>query len=271
MKPCPTCAESLQDAALVCRFCQYDFRTGAGPGPKRSGSPLAIIIIVPIVVVIVIGAVGLTVLDSLMSSRASNDRNASATLKTLMTAEADFRSNDRDNDGAANFWVRDVYGLYALCPSPDRKRLPEKLTPENEIKLIEPSLAYADAGGAGPGPGCMRLESPMGLKGCYGYLAVSAYESDAVAEYAEEGGIAAFGRSYNAERFAFVAVPNSRKAAKALYLVTQEGTVYKMPLTETFEATYNEGPGRLEWREVPFTRATPCPRHPLRSGWQKLD
>lgn len=69
-----------------------------------------------------------------MSGRgASNERNASACLKTIATAEADFRANDRDNNRVNDYWVGDVAGLYSLKEG------------GQSIKLIEVSMALADA------------------------------------------------------------------------------------------------------------------------------
>lgn len=61
-------------------------------------------------------------------------RAFSSNLKTLATAQADFRANDRDGNGVQDFWHGDIAGLYALehpegCP----------------IKLVDISLAAADA------------------------------------------------------------------------------------------------------------------------------
>ena len=41
----------------------------------------------------------------------SIERNASATLKSFASAQADFRGNDRDVDGIQQFWRGDVAGL----------------------------------------------------------------------------------------------------------------------------------------------------------------
>src|SRR5262249_39129655 len=63
---------------------------------------------------------------------ASNERNASVTLKTLATAEADFRANDRDENHVNDYWVADISGLYRVDPGA-------------AIKLIELATATADA------------------------------------------------------------------------------------------------------------------------------
>lgn len=59
-------------------------------------------------------------------------RNASSTLKTISTAQADFRANDRDWNHENDYWRRDVAGLYALEVE------------GHAIKLIEVSAACAD-------------------------------------------------------------------------------------------------------------------------------
>ncbi len=61
-------------------------------------------------------------------------RNASASLKTLTSAQADFRLNDRDGNGTHDFWRGDVAGLYGIRP-------PGSADP---IKLVEVSVAEAD-------------------------------------------------------------------------------------------------------------------------------
>jgi hypothetical protein len=64
----------------------------------------------------------------------SGERNASSSLKTLASAEADFRGNDRDGNKVEDFWRGDVAGLYTLTP-------PGSAEP---IRLIEVSVAAAD-------------------------------------------------------------------------------------------------------------------------------
>lgn len=64
----------------------------------------------------------------------SHQVHASTTLKTISSAQADFRVNDRDGDGVNQFWRADIAGLYALAPGGGPA-----------IRLIELSTAAADA------------------------------------------------------------------------------------------------------------------------------
>ncbi|HLY09685.1 MAG TPA: DUF2950 family protein [Planctomycetota bacterium] len=64
----------------------------------------------------------------------SVERPACTYLKTITSAQADFRANDRDRDGVNQFWRADIAGLYALAPGGGPA-----------IRLIERRLAMADA------------------------------------------------------------------------------------------------------------------------------
>jgi len=66
--------------------------------------------------------------------RTPEERPASTLLKTLSSAQADFRANDRDGDGVNQFWRADIAGLYALAPGGGPA-----------IRLIGRDLALADA------------------------------------------------------------------------------------------------------------------------------
>ncbi|HUR38122.1 MAG TPA: DUF2950 family protein [Planctomycetota bacterium] len=63
----------------------------------------------------------------------NGERNPSTSLKTITSAQADFRANDRDGDKVTQFWRADIAGLYALAPGGGPA-----------IRLIELSVAAAD-------------------------------------------------------------------------------------------------------------------------------
>lgn len=44
----------------------------------------------------------------------ANERNASATIKSVVTAQENFRSNDLDRNQTNDYWVADVSGLYRI-------------------------------------------------------------------------------------------------------------------------------------------------------------
>lgn len=63
----------------------------------------------------------------------ASERPPGPSIKTLASAQADFRANDRDLDGRHAFWRGDVAGLYAI-----------RGEGKEMIKLIEVSVALAD-------------------------------------------------------------------------------------------------------------------------------
>src|SRR3954465_774253 len=84
--------------------------------------------------VLVIAAIAIPGLIS--SRRASNERGAASGLKALASAEADFRANDRDKNGANDFWTADVKGLYTMTPAAElEKGGPSKHLPLQLISL----------------------------------------------------------------------------------------------------------------------------------------
>lgn len=70
------------------------------------------------------------------SQKASNDRAAYASLKTLLPAQEHFRLQDCDRNMKLDYWRKDIAGLYAF--------IPEDGKPKVQIGLIELMMACAD-------------------------------------------------------------------------------------------------------------------------------
>lgn len=152
----------------------------------------------------------------MQSQRAANERNASATLKTLASAEADFRSNDRDENRMMDFWVGDVSGLYRIKSG------------GSEIKLIEYSGAMADAQplkegkeAGGSTVGAALGEAPVPKAG-YLYRAIPRYVDETGKEKAYSDG-----KNRNDSRFGFCAYPVEYPAAgRMTFILSEENTVW---------------------------------------------
>lgn len=160
-------------------------------------------------------------------------------LKTLATAQADFRSYDRDNDGVANFWVRDVYGLFALCPRGG------PATSELMIKLVEPSLASADAARPTPRDGEAAVEIAVGSyspKNGYVFIAMT---HDATGRPYDDGS----GRNFG--KYGFCAYPIDASDRHPTFIMDETLDVY-----------------RKDTRGAPVLR---WPAHPEAEGWRRLD
>jgi hypothetical protein len=144
-----------------------------------------------------------------------SERNASASLKTLASAQADFRGNDRDENKILDFWRGDVAGLYGLVPAGSTEM----------IKLIEVSVAGADSAPAGgleigaPGPGQVAPERYLIPSPKAGYLFRALRHAD------EKPG------ALDRDRFAACAYPDDYLVSGMLtFILSEDGTIFKRDL-----------------------------------------
>ncbi len=173
---------------------------------------------------------------------------AAACLRTLCTAEADFRSNDRDNNRMQDFWTGDVRSLCWMCPSTGGSepcRAPREV---DAMKLIEPALADADA--APLGLGCCAGKAPKTPTPHHGYL-FRAMEKD------EKG--AAYNKSSDSEmekwrafaKFGFCAYPAEYKKGMKTLIVGEDITIWV--------------------KDTGGKPVSQYPAAPRDEGWEKLD
>ena len=134
-----------------------------------------------------------------------NERQASAMLKTLATAEADFRANDRDGNRVQDFWVADVTGLF------------------RHGGLIEREVAEADAA---PEKGLVK--EPVPYHGYY-FIALKNYHglSGELLEYRSDTDDSGR-RVHNNSRFGFCAYPvEFGVTGNVTFIINEGNTIFK--------------------------------------------
>jgi hypothetical protein len=145
----------------------------------------------------------------------SNERNASGSLKTIASAQADFRGNDRDNNKLQDFWRGDVSGLYGVLPAGDREM----------IKLIEISVAGADdrplgkaaLGDEGPGQVHRDQYAVFAPKAGYFYRALRHADEDP--------------KALSPDRFAACAYPAVyAERQRMTYILSEDNTIFQRDL-----------------------------------------
>lgn len=222
---------------------------------QRSGFTLVEVVIL-IVLVAIVAVISLPSFRS--SRRASNERNASGCLKTLATAEADFRANDRDGDGVQNFWTGDVAGLYCIRagPSPTAP----------SIKLIDLEIAAADINYC-PGytPSIVTVTTQFPSHG-YWYQALRR-DLGAGEAYGQKGGAggSVSGNHFHKERFGFVNYPASfPRGGKVVFNLNEGNTSFKRHLVTFVPPRLGEDFGDPDVCDWPSDAM-------LKSRWGKYD
>src|SRR5436190_16459594 len=140
------------DPHVACTLLSLPPRVRAQELPVRSaemrkdtkGFTLIELMIV-IAIIAVIAAIAIPGL--LAAQRSANERSAATSLKTLSTAEADFRANDRDWNHVNDFWTFNVCGLFTMTSAAVSGNAGNSTT-DPSIKLIELSVASADSDSA---------------------------------------------------------------------------------------------------------------------------
>jgi len=194
---------------------------------NRDGFTLVEVMIV-IAIIAVIAAIAIP--SILASQRSSNERNTAASLKTLASAEADFRENDRDWNKVNDFWTANVAGLYTMTSAATAGAKAGE-----EIKLIELSMAAADTDPAFPAAAGENLALSNFVIGStakagYWYMALltDSTLTSAEATYKQDtGGTPDMGSVHNLDKFGFLAYPDAQAAGKNVFIVNESNTIFR--------------------------------------------
>ena len=225
------------------------------------------------IVIAVIAIIAAIAIPGLLSSqRASNERSASTSLKTLTAAEADFRANDRDGNKINDFWTANISGLYTMTNAAITGNTANSTT-DPSIKLIELSIASADAdseaitaSGENVVLSNFALASP---KSSHWYHALVSDANGVAPEnvYRQDtGGVPTMGTVHNLWKFGFTCWPDSRNAGKFVFIIDENNTIFRSAVTGQVKPTLSSPPG---------IAAAPYDVYPnevnLKSYWSKLD
>ena len=186
----------------------------------------------------------------LSSQRASNERKRVTNLKILVSAEADFRANDRDGNGVNDFWTADVKGLHTMTSAAVRG------SADPTIKLVPCPLAAADGDDTFHSAGGENLQlskfSPSDPLDGYWFMALVTDKSPEILP-AERGykadtkGTPPMGAVHNMSRFGFVVFPDTPRGSETILRVNENNTIF----SEWIKPRENPGPAGPGFKNVP--------------------
>jgi prepilin-type N-terminal cleavage/methylation domain-containing protein len=197
------------------------------------------------IVVAIIAIIAAIAIPSLLRSKMSaNHSNAGAALKSLVTQEGIWRSQDIDKNGVADYWAKDVAGFYGVCDASLKcVALIDLAFAQADIgsgTQAAPALAFAYKIGSSTG-GAMMLGPKQG----YLFKAVTKDQNNAdycdatitqVSSAVPLGGIAGL---TNSARFGFSSVPKVYNSDGVLsFVVGEDGVVWQKDVAPIGAATY---------------------------------
>jgi prepilin-type N-terminal cleavage/methylation domain-containing protein len=168
------------------------------------------------IVVAIIAIIAAIAIPSLLRSKMSaNHSNAGAALKSLVTQEGIWRSQDIDQNGVADYWVADVAGFHGA-----------KDAAGNFVKLIDVAFANADVNlnAAYNFTGQALATTPKQGYTYFGNLVVGNSQPPLVG-----GGHNLPASDLHTSAFAFCSVPATYNTDGVLtFLVAQDGVVWQL-------------------------------------------
>ena len=222
------------------------------PAPPRSAPKSGTSWLAWTFLAIILGFMTLVLLPSILRPRRggwANETAAIGTLRTILSTESAWRQNDMDGDGIADFWVADVWGLYACADGAG-----------NPTKAVDIAVGKSDVSPLNfspPGPRPFHAVAPPPAP-----VAKSGYLVEAL-QFDEDG--RPFAQDLNGDgkacenpaRFGFRVTPEVYGTTGVnTYIVNEEGVIYGRDLGWSAVGTPAAWPGkdpttaREPWRVV---------------------
>jgi len=238
-----------------------------------------------IVIAIIATLAAIAIPALLASQRTSNERNASASLKTITTAEADFRVNDKDGNRINDFWTSDVFALYGLIPitAGATTIAADSSSTAGIVKLIEPSVAGADAAPNLGAYGNITVASSIIVgspKAGFIYRTFVNEDSGGGASTLlndTDGASSLYGSVHDRVRYAVMAAPLTLSDGRLLFIVNADNALWKYSLPAGYTVTYTAmsdtagGSTITGTGNVLLDNATTFPQAPGSIGFSKMD
>jgi hypothetical protein len=160
--------------------------------------------------------------EPILRNSGVNERSATTSLKTITSAQADFRANDRDWNHVNDYWRGDIAGLYALKSLADPDGPP--------IKLIELSVAAAD-------------DRPKTDIATYAVRSPKAGFWYRALLHADE-------KEPDPQRFAACSFPANPSAGRWMHIVCENNTIFRKEFHGEAPAVYPKDPVAEGWTKL---------------------